>query len=1041
MAETRELLWRGLPGVRRTERDRFLFFFLLAALLSLGEVLGLAGSEALFLTRLGSEKLPEAFILASLTTLVGSLLYAAVVGRTRNDRLFVVMLVGSALVLLAGFPFLDHAAGPLIIGLFCAYYFSQAVFVSLHFWTFAADYFDTLASKRLLPLLAVGASLGGMVGGGLAALISRLVSGEALILAWAMALLAAAIHIRAGRARLLRWAPVGAAEADESSVEGLRGAIRYLSRSRLASWLVLSVIGMVFALTLMQFMYLDIFSQEFDTAEKLASFFGIYLAVTNGIEILVGNVFTPWLIRRFGVAQANLAHPLMTVVTFIALAIDPRLWVAVLARANEEMLENALAGPIRALSYNALPRRFRGRMRALLEGVVFFAAMSIAGVVLMVMGSGVSPLWLAAIGGGAALLYAGANLAVRREYLRSLVEELRHGRLDLADVAGGLGTRELEGLARLWESTLEEERERISVALLDLARPLAARGFVEAVQRQVDHPDPRVRRACLAAIAESGDEATATLLGGALSDAEPSVRAQAARLAAPFAEDDSWLRERLVARLEDEDLETRAEAAAALGAAGLEALQQMLQSSDGRSVVAALERMPPAGLDDARTRLGSEDPAVHAAAIDCLCRLGGGDAIPAGQLVSDLRQGDATVRRSAAAALSRRTDELAIRALAEALDDVSRAVRLEAQRALASMGDAGVLAAGPYCRGARVWTVDAALCTLAEAGGSVADALLHQSYVDRVREAWASQLAMGLCARVDTLEARFLRAALHNAHQRALYLAFRILELTEDEAVVRSIVRALDLEPSRSRADALEVLSNLGDRDTSARLALLLEDDPLEDKLAALNGFVAPPRGMPEIVEAAYASQDRWLRLAAARYGESAGIAQQSGAAAPAAGFELSTQEKEIMERLLALQNVPLFTHLSLEQLEVINQLLQEVQYLGGEIILREGEPGHELYILVEGEVEFWKAHKTPAELKLGTMSPVGYFGEIAILDNEPRAATVIASQDSRFLTLGGPRFKELILQAPEISFEVFPVLIARIRTAESRLTDRKAES
>ena len=144
------------------------------------------------------------------------------------------------------------------------------------------------------------------------------------------------------------------------------------------------------------------------------------------------------------------------------------------------------------------------------------------------------------------------------------------------------------------------------------------------------------------------------------------------------------------------------------------------------------------------------------------------------------------------------------------------------------------------------------------------------------------------------------------------------------------------------------------------------------------------------------------------------------------------------MERLLALQRVPLFTHLSLEQLEVINRLLQEVQFLAGEIIMREGEPGGELYILVEGEVDVYKAWRTPAEEKLASMQPVSYIGEMSVLDNEPRSATVIARSDARLLTLAGARFKELILQAPEISFEVFPILMRRIRTAESRLTELK---
>ena len=78
-----------------------------------------------------------------------------------------------------------------------------------------------------------------------------------------------------------------------------------------------------------------------------------------------------------------LAIPVTSLLTFVALALDPALYTAVFARANRELLQNALADPVRALSYNALPFRFRGRIRALLEGIVFYAAMSLAGLALL----------------------------------------------------------------------------------------------------------------------------------------------------------------------------------------------------------------------------------------------------------------------------------------------------------------------------------------------------------------------------------------------------------------------------------------------------------------------------------------------------------------------------------------------------------------------------------------------------------------------------------------------------------------------------------
>ncbi len=139
------------------------------------------------------------------------------------------------------------------------------------------------------------------------------------------------------------------------------------------------------------------------------------------------------------------------------------------------------------------------------------------------------------------------------------------------------------------------------------------------------------------------------------------------------------------------------------------------------------------------------------------------------------------------------------------------------------------------------------------------------------------------------------------------------------------------------------------------------------------------------------------------------------------------------MERLLALQQVSIFSRLSLEQLHRLDGLMCEEHFLATEVVVSEGSEGEDLYVLMEGSLDFYKGWQTPAERHLGQLQPVGYMGEIALLDDEPRSATAIALQDCRFLTLSGIRFREFLLQFPEIAFEVFRVLTSRLRAAESQ--------
>ena len=141
------------------------------------------------------------------------------------------------------------------------------------------------------------------------------------------------------------------------------------------------------------------------------------------------------------------------------------------------------------------------------------------------------------------------------------------------------------------------------------------------------------------------------------------------------------------------------------------------------------------------------------------------------------------------------------------------------------------------------------------------------------------------------------------------------------------------------------------------------------------------------------------------------------------------------MERLLALKQVELFANLSLEQLDAVNQVSREVEYLPGEAIVEEGEPGDSLVLLLEGEVRILKSHGTPQEIALATMSAVDYFGEMAILDDEPRSASAVALTHTRLLSLDGGSLKDLILQMPDISFEMLRVLTGRVRSVEARLS------
>ncbi len=1011
MDALRLLVWRALPGVRPGERGRFLFFAGLSGILSAALTLGLAGSEALFLARVGADALPRAFVLAAFTTVGASLAYAVVVGRARNDVVFLWMLLTGALALAGatvgiarGAPFVFHVV-------FSLFFVAQAIYTN-HFWTFATDYFDALASKRLFPLFLIGNSLGGAVGGALVVLVSEFAPAEVLVASWGAGRFLAALLLRAARRPLRRWGPLELAEGDETSVAGIRGALRFIAREGLARWLVVSVLAMTIALFVTQYLYSEIFARQFPEAESLASFLGAFLAVTNLLEIGVAVAITPWLIGRLGVASANLVHPVLSLVSFVGLAIDFSLWPAIAARSNRELLENSMADPVRTLVYNAVPLRFRGRLRLFLEGVVRYGAIALAGAALLAFGGRLEPRALCAFGGGLALLYLLANLWVRGAYLRTLVRELRSGRLDVSEIGADLGGFEVARLADLWERLLASETHP-GVAELELAGVLARRGVLDPVLRAARHPSARVRRACIEAVGGISDTRVPDVLRAALEDPDAEVRI-AATAAAARTTRSPVLEKSLRARLADPDPRARAEAAAACGGDGLGTLREMLGSDASTDVRAALARAPVELLPLVLAHATGADALLRAEAIACAARLGATQALDGDALLADLARGDARARAAVAGALAGRHDPAALAALVAALADASHPVREIAARGLAALGPHAVRLVAPVLAAPALPTLAAAADALELVGTPRARAALVEEIGRRVRQGWEGLLALRMLPERGDLATLFLRAAFADRVERSRRAAFALLERVDDARVMRTVDKVLRFGSPRARGDALEVLSNLGDREAAALLVLQLEDGLLEDKLVAVAASLRVPDSAAEVVAAAREAPDPWLRLGAH----------------PRPG----PIEEERMERLLVLREVPLFAGLSLDQLEAVNRLVRETRWLAGEIVLREGDLGNELYVLVSGELRVYRSFGTPQQILLNTLHPVSAVGEMGVLADAPRLATNVVAVDSTLLVLDGEHLKDLILQVPEISFEIFRVLTARVRAAEERL-------
>jgi CRP-like cAMP-binding protein len=122
------------------------------------------------------------------------------------------------------------------------------------------------------------------------------------------------------------------------------------------------------------------------------------------------------------------------------------------------------------------------------------------------------------------------------------------------------------------------------------------------------------------------------------------------------------------------------------------------------------------------------------------------------------------------------------------------------------------------------------------------------------------------------------------------------------------------------------------------------------------------------------------------------------------------------------LKRVPLFAHCSRRELGAISRIADEIDLKEGKELTSQGRPGREFFVLVEGSVDVVKNGK-----KVNSLGNGDFFGEIALIHDSPRTATVKATSPVRALVVTERNFRRLLGEAPEIQRKVLTALAERV--------------
>jgi hypothetical protein len=309
--------------------------------------------------------------------------------------------------------------------------------------------------------------------------------------------------------------------------------------------------------------------------------------------------------------------------------------------------------------------------------------------------------------------------------------------------------------------------------------------------------------------------------------------------------------------------------------------------------------------------------------------------------------------------------------------------------------------------------------------------------VQQAIRAEARQAAALLAALDDVGEAGALGRALLYQIDQARWRVMLLLSFVYDARAVLQTWHNLASPAMDKRAYALEMLDLMLSQDLKAAVFPVLEA-PRASPAQRLGA-----RARLAIILAEPDTFTPWVKACAVQALGEALNGEARAALAPAlaatdplvretaawalrrleAGGEGEPRMLSTLEKVLILKTVSLFAQTPDEVLVEVTGLLREQECRPGEQIVAKGETGRSLYIVVEGRVRVHDGDRTLNELGEGAI-----FGELAVLDDAPRSATVTALEETRLFRLEQDALYELMADRPEVARGIILVLSAHLR-------------
>lgn len=452
--------------------------------------------NALFLSELGVEQLPFAFLAVAVTAIGSSFFYSRALIRYPLNRIIKFTIFGSTIILISfGLLLKFNWVGGWFLYLFYVWVALYAVLSASQFWVLANLVYNVREAKRLFGFIGSGAILGGIFGGYLTSLLAPFIGTDNLIFLAATLLLCCIPLLQ--KIWVSGIKKPGKHKRPKRTVNAVEKPWQLIIKSKHLTYIAGIVTVSVLTAKLVGYLFSDFASAAIPDPEELTAFFAFWFSTFNLLSLVIQLFFTHRIVGIWGVGFSLLLLPIGIFTGSMFFFILPELSAVIVIKAMDGVLKQSVHKSASELLSLPLPFDLKNKTKSFIDVVVDSIATGIAGFLLIfvVKGLDLPSYYIAAI----ILVLVGVwvffILQVRQEYYRTFRSNLEalSERNERAAKPMAKKVSVVKGMRNVFRTGSEEQ----ILFMLGKLMEINDKRFEKDVELLLEHPSTKVRTAAI----------------------------------------------------------------------------------------------------------------------------------------------------------------------------------------------------------------------------------------------------------------------------------------------------------------------------------------------------------------------------------------------------------------------------------------------------------------------------------------------------------------------------------------------------------------